>query len=145
MNNKGVFIIVGSAVALWLWKSAKSIQNDVTFYPKDVGIGGTLFAPQLIITMVAHNVGSDTSKITYVNCKVSYNDNEIGTINVNSPFVVLPESDTLFRLPVNISSVGLALEVISLLKSGGANGVLNISGTIGLDGFNIPVTTEYHI
>lgn len=148
MANKGLLIFGAVAVGGAIWyigSNAGQLQNDVSFYPADVRVGGSFFSPQIIIRMVAHNPGTGTAKVNALKANIIFNGAVFGTVVTPAPFTIAPGVDTPFDLPINISDLSVLTDIVSAITGNINTETITVDGSANVDGIAIPFNKVYNL
>lgn len=118
--------------------------SRLNFTVSNVQPGLSGLNPVITLNLVAQNPTSESFQINAVVANVFLNGQPIGNISGFVPVTVQPTSQANIPLRVQLSGLELIDQVLGILNgSAGVAAAVRITGTVNLDGSNIPIDVTY--
>ena len=137
---KKILIAAGILVAVQLFRKARAAYN-FTFAIADLSIGGSLFAPEIIIKLAIRNNESQPVKFNYLSGTVTINNTQVGGVDYLGTGVTIAGNQTTYvNLRLSRINPELLGKIPELLKRPLRFG---FSGSVGAENIVFPVQFSY--
>lgn len=137
---KKILIAAGILVALQLFRKARAAYN-FTFAIADLSIGGSLFAPEIIVKLAVRNNESQPVKFNYLSGNVTINGTQIGVVDYLGTGVTIAGNQTTF---VNLKLSRINPDIIGNLRDFLRRPLrFGFSGSVGAENIIFPVQFSY--
>lgn len=137
---KKILIAAGILVALQLFRKARAAYN-FAFAIADLSIGGSLFAPEIIVKLAVRNNESQPVKFNYLSGNVTINGTQIGVVDYLGTGVTIAGNQTTF---VNLKLSRINPDIIGNLRDFLRRPLrFGFSGSVGAENIIFPVQFSY--
>lgn len=145
MNKVGaigtnVILIGGAILALFIYRGINFAKN-VELVFKSMRIGGTLFIPELYITLTIINPTSTTLTVDNVLGYVNFKGQNIGSVSATDTVHISGHSQVDIELRVVTTLADILETVNANIHSDNLHNQVSFVGTILTNNINVPVNT----
>lgn len=146
-GNNEILIWSALLAGAWFLFGRKAVAaSNLTFYPGQVlnmqFLGAT---PILTVSVQVQNTSSAQLIVNSFSGNVTSNGTLIGNVYNFSPITILPNSQQMVPVTLQLNATGIVNDIVNIFTSGSSRQQLTVNASANVEGIQVPISLNFQV